>query len=125
MGTAENPGGHCDGHSSRPVLANQTLYPVLLEMLTDYPVILSARINLLQLPSDPHWPHRLHKPLRILVCKDPGCNMQTKAFQMKLLTSSCHQAKLKQRNSRVACAYSYEDSRYHCGDYSHSYGLPN
>ena len=80
-----------------PYWPNQAFCPVLLEMLTDNPVILVARINLLQLPSAPHRPHRLHKHMRMFVCKVSGCNMQTKAFQMKLLTSSCHHEDLKQR----------------------------
>ena len=66
-------------------------------MLPDNPVILTARINLLQSPSAPHGPHQLHKHMRMFVCKVSGCNMQTKAFQMKLLTPSCHQGDLKQR----------------------------
>ena len=44
---------------------NQAFYPVLLEILTANPVILSAHINLLQLPSAPLRSHWLHKHLRI------------------------------------------------------------
>ena len=80
-----------------PYWPNQAFYPVLLEMLTDNPVILTARINLLQLTSALHRPHRLHKHMRMFVCKVSGSNMQTKAFQMKLLTSSCHHGDQIQR----------------------------
>ena len=40
-----------------PILAKSSILPVLMEMLIDNPVILTARINLLQLPSASHRPH--------------------------------------------------------------------
>ena len=76
-----------------PYWPNQAFYPVLLKMLTDNPVILTARINFLQLPSAPGPTG--YTNTWMFVCKVSGCNMQIKVFQMKLLTSSCHHGDLK------------------------------
>ncbi|GFR97199.1 reverse transcriptase/ribonuclease h/methyltransferase [Elysia marginata] len=72
-----------------PYWPNQVYYPVLIEMLIDNPVILTARNNLLQLPSTPYKTHRLYKHLKMLVCRVSGCNMKITAFQ-KTLSLSHH-----------------------------------
>ncbi|GFR84880.1 reverse transcriptase [Elysia marginata] len=77
-----------------PYWPNQVYYPVLIEMLIDNPVILTARNNLLQLPSTPYKTHRLYKHLKMLVCRVSGCNMKITAFQKTLSMSLSHHGDL-------------------------------
>lgn len=77
-----------------PSWPNQTFYPVLMEMLIDRPVLLSARTNLLCLPSSPEQKHPHHKTLRMLVCKVSGNNTKVQAFQKKLQKSYCRRGDL-------------------------------
>lgn len=73
-----------------PYWPNQVFYPVLLEMLIAQPVLLSARTNLLQLPSNPNKTHRLYKHLKMLICKVSGDNIKIKEFQKTQSMSSSH-----------------------------------
>jgi len=72
--------GKATGIVIAPFWPTQTFYPVLMRMLINNPVLLSARQNLLHLPSDPCRVHPLHKKMRLLVCKVSGLPTETEAF---------------------------------------------
>ncbi|KAK3803639.1 hypothetical protein RRG08_023355 [Elysia crispata] len=95
MDTAENPGGHCDGHRSRPILAKSGILP---SSSGDTDSQSSHTVCTHQPP--PITISSTQVPLVTQTLEDmslvSGCSMQTKAFQMKLLTSSCHHGDLKQ-----------------------------
>ena len=71
-----------------PAWPTQIFYPRLAAMLFKPPIILSARRNLLNLPSNPVAMHPLHKRLRLLVCAVSGKRSLTEGFQNKPQTSS-------------------------------------
>ena len=51
-----------------PDWPNQTWFPLIAKMLINYPVLVSARKNLLSLPQSPAEEHRLQK-LRLIICE--------------------------------------------------------
>ena len=50
-----------------PYWITQNWFPVLLGMLVDHPLIMTASLNILYLPTHPTTPHPLHPKLKILV----------------------------------------------------------
>lgn len=60
----------------------QNFYPMLMGLLTQPPVLLSARTNLLHLPSRENQLHPLHKSLRLMVCAVSGKPSQNEVSLM-------------------------------------------
>ena len=67
-----------------PYWPSQPWFPRLGSMLTEKPVLLSARENLLLMPTDPLMQHRLRKTLKILICKVSGRDSDSEDFRAKL-----------------------------------------
>uniref|UniRef100_UPI003AF4B147 reverse transcriptase-like protein n=1 Tax=Thiolapillus sp. TaxID=2017437 RepID=UPI003AF4B147 len=72
-----------------PKWKNQPFWPVLMTMLTERPVLLSARETLLTQPSDMTLRHPLRKKLALLVCKVSGRDIDNKDFLKTQPNSSC------------------------------------
>ena len=64
-----------------PFWKTQTFFPILMRMLIDYPVLLSARKDLLTLPSHPEMRHNLDGRLRLMICLISGDDTRGKAFR--------------------------------------------
>lgn len=84
-----------------PFWPTQPFFPLLMKTLIQEPVLLSARVNLLFLPSSPDQKHPLHKKLRLLICKVSGKSTKVKAFQEKQPASSCPHGEMKQRKCTI------------------------
>ena len=81
-----------------PEWRNQPFWPMLMDMLIDEPVRLSARETLLQLPANPKEKHPLRKNLALLVCHVSGQESKVKDFQKQLQNSSCRHGDQRQKN---------------------------
>ena len=68
-----------------PDWPNQTWFPLIAKMLINYPVLVSARKNLLSLPQSPAEEHRLQK-LRLIICELSGVTSDAQGFRNKLQT---------------------------------------
>jgi hypothetical protein len=66
-----------------PLWPTQLWYPMLMEMLIDYPVLLTHRTNLLRIPGMEKI-HPLHSQLNLIACQLSGKIWKTKEFQIKL-----------------------------------------
>ncbi|GFO45303.1 reverse transcriptase/ribonuclease h/methyltransferase [Plakobranchus ocellatus] len=66
-----------------PLWPTQPFFPILLKMLTQEPVVLSARKKLLYLPSMPEESHPLHRKLRLVVCKISGSDSEKIDFRWR------------------------------------------
>lgn len=73
-----------DGVIVAPYWPTQSFFPLLMNILVKRPVLLSARTNLLNLPSNPNLQHPLHKKLKVLICRVSGKPILVKAFQQAL-----------------------------------------
>ncbi|GFO38891.1 reverse transcriptase [Plakobranchus ocellatus] len=73
-----------------PFWPAQRFYPVLMKMLIDKPVLLSARQTLLQLPGNPSMLHPLHEKLRLLVCKVSGTPTKAEDYLIQQPTYLFH-----------------------------------
>lgn len=78
-----------------PYWPAQPFFPQLMSMLTDYPILLSARRRLLSLPSHPERLHPLHKKLRLMICKVSGNSIEKVDFRRRLQRSSWDHGDLK------------------------------
>ena len=81
-----------------PFWPAQPFYPMLANMLTQKPILLSSRQTLLQLPTHPENPHPLNRSLKLLVCAVSGKTTQSEAFLMTQPTSSWRHGVQKRRN---------------------------
>ncbi|CAG2196785.1 unnamed protein product [Mytilus edulis] len=66
-----------------PLWPTQTWYPLLLEMLIDYPIMLPRKKRLLCIPGTEKI-HPLHNQLKFLACRLSGQIWKTKVFQTRL-----------------------------------------
>ncbi|CAG2244870.1 unnamed protein product [Mytilus edulis] len=66
-----------------PLWPTQAWYPVLLEMLIDFPKMLPRKKRLLSIPGTEKI-HPLHNQLKFLACRLSGKIWKTKAFQTRL-----------------------------------------
>ena len=83
-----------------PDWPNQPWFPLIAKMLINYPVLVSARKNLLGLPQSPAEEHRLQK-LRLIICELSGVASDAQGFRNKLQTSCVHPGEPKPK--RYAC----------------------
>ena len=60
----------------------QNFFPILQKIMVQPPVLLSARTNLLHLPSRENQLHPLHKSLRLMVCAVSGRPLQNEVSLM-------------------------------------------
>ena len=58
----------------------QNWFQVLLGMLVDHPLIMTASLNILYLPTHPTTPHPLHPKLKLLVAHISGVTLSHKMF---------------------------------------------
>ena len=70
-----------------PDRPSQPWYPILARGLTQRPVLVSARENLLVLPTNPEAKHRLRKALRLIICEVSGRDSEALVFLR--LVQSC------------------------------------
>ena len=63
-----------------PYWTTQNLFPVLLGMLVDHPLIMTVSLNILYLPTHPTTPHPLHPKLKLLVAHISGVTSIHKMF---------------------------------------------
>ena len=63
-----------------PYWTTQNWFPVLLGMLVDHPLIMTASLNILYLPTHPTTPHPLHPKLKLLVAHISGVTLSHKMF---------------------------------------------
>ena len=63
-----------------PYWTTQNWFPVLLGMLVDHPLIMTASLNIMYLPTHPTTPNPLHPKLKLLAAHMPGVNQLTKCF---------------------------------------------
>ena len=82
-----------------PYWPNQPWFPRLASMLTAEPVLLSARKDLLQLPTDLTAKHHLSKHLRLLICKISGVVSEAQAFRSRLSQFCVHPGEQALRTS--------------------------
>ena len=82
-----------------PDWPNQPWFPLIAKMLINYPVLVSARKNLLSLPQSPAEEHRLQK-LRLIICELSGVASDAQGFE----TSYRHHVFiLENRNPKEIC----------------------
>ena len=82
-----------------PDWPTQAWYPCLARLLTQEPVLVSARNNLLNLPAKPGIKHRLHKSLRLVICQISGRDTENQAFQSKLPRLSAQLGERERKNN--------------------------
>ena len=70
-----------------PAWKGQPWYPVLLELLTDYPTLLPMTERTIYLPFDPQTTHPLWRTLRLAVWALSGVACKQQAFRMKCAKS--------------------------------------
>ena len=73
-----------------PDWPSQPWYPVLARGLMQRPVLVSARENLLVLPTNPEAKHRLRKALRLIICEVSGRDSEALVFLRQLGQSYAH-----------------------------------
>ncbi len=84
-----------------PDWPNQPWFPLIAKMLINYPVLVSARKNLLSLPQSPAEEHRLQK-LRLIICELSGVASDAQGFRNKLQTSCVHPGEPKPKRDMPA-----------------------
>ena len=88
----------CQDHAQAvfvaPLWPTQPWFPKMMRMLVDTPVILP--LGILSLPFKSQVNHKLHKNLRLIVCRLSGNYMESETFRGKLLTSSVLHGELPQ-----------------------------
>lgn len=72
-----------------PLWLTQAWFPRLMELLTDVPIMLPRKSNLLVLPHDKTAIHPLHKNLVLIACQVSGCHLDNEGFLQKQQTYSC------------------------------------
>ena len=72
-----------------PYWTTQSWFPVLLEMLVDHPLIMTASFNILYLPTHPTTPHSLYPKLKLLVAHISGKILSHKMFLQQCGIFSC------------------------------------
>ena len=83
-----------------PNWPNQVWYPKLMRMLTDNPLLLPHRDDLLHLPSQPDRQHPMMPRMRLLACKVSGRHGDSSSFRAKLSTS-CWRGGVKVQGSSM------------------------
>lgn len=78
-----------------PCWTTATWFPRLLKLLTDHPLQLPNRPDLLQLPQHPQHQFPNLKRLRLTIWPISGQRCRTEAYQQRLLTSSCRAGQRK------------------------------
>ena len=73
-----------------PDWPSQPWYSRLAKMLINIPVLVSARENLLFMPSNPQEKHRLRKSLRLIICEVSGSDIDCRDFRHKHRGSYFH-----------------------------------
>ena len=81
-----------------PNWPNQVWYPKLMRMLTDNPLLLPHRDDLLYLPSQPDQQHPMMQRMRLLACKVSGRHGASSSFRTTL-SMSCFRDGAKERGS--------------------------
>ena len=84
-----------------PDWPNQPWFPLIAKMLINYPVLVSARKNLLSLPQSPAEEHRLQK-LRLIICELSGVASDAQGFRNNLQTSCVHPGEPKPKRDMPA-----------------------
>ena len=84
-----------------PDWPNQRWFPLRAKMLINYPVLVSARKNLLSLPQSPAEEHRLQN-LRVIICELSGVASDARGFRKKLQTSYVHPGEPKPKRDMPA-----------------------
>ena len=73
-----------------PDWPSQLWYPILARGLTQRPVVVSARENLLVLPTNPEAKHRLRKALRLSICEESARDSEALFFLRQPAQSYAH-----------------------------------
>lgn len=66
-----------------PNWPSQPWYALLMRMMVEIPILVSARNNLLIMPAQPKLKHRLKKSLNLLICKVSGHDTESMDFRSK------------------------------------------
>ena len=72
-----------------PCWSTRNWLPELLGMLVDHPLIMTASLNILYLPTHPAKPHSLHPELKLLVDHISGVTSTHKMFLQQHKVYSC------------------------------------
>ena len=73
-----------------PDWPSQLWYPILARGLTQRPVVVSARENLLVLPTNPEAKHRLRKALHLSICEESARDSEALFFLRQPAQSYAH-----------------------------------
>ena len=76
--------------TGHPRLAQSAVVSILARGLTQRPVLVSARENLLVLPTNPDAKHRLRKALRLIICEVSETDSEALFFLRQLAQSYVH-----------------------------------
>ena len=90
-----------------PYWSTQNWLPVLLGMLVDHPLIMTASLNILYLPAHPTTPHPLHPKLKLLVAHIPGVTLTHKMFLQQHSIYSCPLGENQPRKDITQCCNSW------------------
>ena len=88
-----------------PDWPSQPWYPKLASMLVQTPVLLSARNNMLILPTKPEEKHRLRKSLRLIICEVSGKDSDAQDFRKHLRQSCAHHGEVAQVDCTPAISH--------------------
>ena len=84
-----------------PYWPTQPWFALVLQMLTQRPLLLPKNKNLLSLPFAPNKAHPLAKNLILMACRLSGNTLETKNFQQELRISSFHPGDRQPKNNTV------------------------
>ena len=84
-----------------PFWTTATWFPVLMRLLTDFPVFLPRGPDTLRLPHNLQLKHPLHKKLQLMACCCSGKPSAQKDFTERLLTLSWHPGEHQRKNNTV------------------------
>ena len=104
-----------------PYWTTQNWFQVLLGMLVDHPLIMTASLNILYLPTPLTTPHPLHPKLKLLVAHLSGVTLIHKMFlqQHKIYFSSWRKSTRGRYNSVLQQCHDF------CGMEETNYLLPD
>ena len=82
-----------------PDWPSQPWYSKLARMITQPPILVSARENLLIMPANPAVKHRLRRTLRMIICAVSGNDSDARDFRRQLPQSFAHRGGVAQADS--------------------------
>ena len=112
-----------------PMWTTRPWFMLLLNLLTDNPLVLPQTDSLLFFPHS-NAVHPLSRQLQLMACKVSGSPSSRELFQAKLLTSSCSLGQLVPKNnmphiSRNGMTFALNGKLIHTSTFKYSAGFPS